>query len=469
MNILKLAVLGALSGLGLNALAQTVYWSDPGSYTFVGLTQSHTISGSASGATSIPGFYVNLTTPVPVNTTLYVAYTASVTQMDPSSASLGYLFEVYDQGGSFTYGSSSLSPVQSGRVIMSLLTSGGSAGQAYFGVNTWGSAGGVDDTGTFSDFVIYSLPPGPSAADTQASLQSLAGQLKPRLILSKAGMENALSYDCNRFDAKNLCFSAIGRTLSGNGLDYRENAAAVVLTYRLSPNWRIGGFVDQGSASTSPGIRVSSDMPLVGVNAIWNANPAGEGMEVRSALAHRQQSLDVTRDVMGTSEAGSGNTKLSSTLVSVTAAYNQPVSDAWTVAPYAGVRYYRGQMNGYTEGASGSVTAPLTLAALNESTVTASLGVRVHGRFGKTQGSASVGLDRDLTSDLDGLVATGVSGLTTETFSGHSRHATRAVASVGLSRDLGDRQSIGLTALYRQEAFRSTATTAIFAQYKVGF
>ena len=145
------------------------------------------------------------------------------------------------------------------------------------------------------------------------------------------------------------------------------------------------------------------------------------------------------------------------------------MSDAWAIAPYAGVRYYQGQLNSYTESGSDSVTAPLTYANLAERTVTASLGLRSTGRFGKTSGTASIGIDRDITSELDPLSATGVSDISPVSVNGYQRFKTRAVASLSVSRALSERQSMGLTALYRQEAFMGTATTALFAQYRVGF
>lgn len=454
-------LLGTTLTLFAAAAQAQVYFQDSGSYTFNGFSNSYTIGGRTQ---SNPTMGVDLPVLIPTNTTVTVSFLVS------GLANGGTTTFISLRESSTSFNSTGLNgagpALSDGQYSLSVVSTGPSQ-YALFGPNSWGISSAV----TISNICIFGpggCVSGPSASDTTTALQALAASLRTPLVLSKAAAENALSYDCDRFDAKNLCFTAIGRRLSGSA-DYSENAGAIMLVYKLTPQWRVGGYIDQGASASTANLRVASDMPLVGINATWNARPDGEGLEVRGGAAFRQQSLDVSRSTVGTSEAGSGSTQQSSTLASISAAYHRRLSETLTVAPYAGLRYYHGQLDGYTEGGSNSVTAPLTYVGLAEQAVTASVGVRLHGRSGKTRGMASIGLDRDLSGEIDSLSASGVSGVNPLPIAGYERHATRAVASLGLSHDLNTRQSIALTALYRQEAFRDTATTAVFAQYRVGF
>ncbi len=460
----QIAVVAVLAATTATAGAQ-VYFRDTGSYTFVGSTVNHTIAGTTL---PLPFFIVPLTGTVAAGETVNISFVVSGAQVTAFTSNQGSVLLLTDPTDSANTSNVSIGPgLANGNQSLSV-TASASSGFAKFGTIAWTPV----DTVTISSICVFG--PGGctssvSADDTTAALRALAASLKTPLVLGKASAVNALSYHCDRFDANNLCLSAIGRRLSGNGTDYSENAAAVMLGYRLSPHWRLGAFVDQASSSATANLRVSSDRPLMGVSATWNARADGEGMEVRSAITFRQQSLGITRSVVGTSEGGAGSTEMSSKLASLTALYHYALSDHWMVAPYAGIRYYQGKVNGYTEVASDSVTSPLTYAELTENTVSASLGMRVSGRFGKTTGTASVGLDRDLRSELDALSATGVEGVGAVAPDGYQRHVNRATATLGIARDFGERQQVALTALYRQEAFRSTATTALFAQYSVGF
>ncbi len=469
MNLLRKIVASTTLALAASASHAQIYFQDTNTYTFDGFTNptNQPVAGFSFGGAV---FFWTFAAAAPANVPLTLRMTIAGLPVNADTS--GFYLEYYDtlrnQNRTVT-----LYPVGSEHTLRNgtyraTLTPNGVTTAALFGPERWDNA----YFATITDICIFGpggCGNGPSSADTTTALQALATSLKTRLILSKATAENALTYDCDRFDTKNLCFTAIGRRLSGNGMDSSENAGAVMLAYKLSPHWRVGGYVDQGSSSSTAALRVTSEMPLVGVNAIWNARPDGEGLEVHGGAAFRQQSLDITRSIVGMSEAGAGSTQMSSKLASVTAFYNRLVSDAWAIAPYAGMRYYQGKLNGYTESGSESVTAPLSYANLAERSVTASLGLRTTGRFGKSSGTASIGVDRDLTSDLDALSATGVSDISPVSVNGYQRFKTRAVASLSLSRALGERQSLGLTALYRQEAFMNAATTALFAQYRVGF
>ena len=82
------------------------------------------------------------------------------------------------------------------------------------------------------------------------------------------------------------------------------------------------------------------------------------------------------------------------------------------MSPYAGIRYTQNNMGGYTEGASASVTSPLTYGAVNANATTALAGVGASYRFiPKATVYASAGVETDTNTANGTYAATGISGL----------------------------------------------------------
>ena len=77
------------------------------------------------------------------------------------------------------------------------------------------------------------------------------------------------------------------------------------------------------------------------------------------SLAYGQKRMTINRQIVGSSEAGSGTTSLNSQGVQVLGKHGFGVTDAFVVSPYAGLRYVENTSGGYTEGTSASVNSPL--------------------------------------------------------------------------------------------------------------
>ena len=310
---------------------------------------------------------------------------------------------------------------------------------------------------------------GPSATDTQSSLSILTSRLRSSYNSASliSNFPNSNTYDCNLFDVKGMCISAGGRYSTVDNPSSNSTAAVVTLGYKVSPSIRIGGFLDQSVTNNNPtGINVSNKNPMMGVFAYWNQNPDGLGYQVKIANAYQDKDLSTTRDVIGTSEAGRGTTSLNSRSYVGELSYAFMYKENTLVRPYFALRHTTIEQDAYTET---GVTTPLTYSALNDRTTSALMGVKFkHALTPKANLIGSLGLEQDLHHKTDRLTASGVSGLTSENFSGNIHH-TRPVASLGATYDIAKSQRLSGEVLVQQLPFQSTAGATAYFNYMIGF
>jgi len=316
--------------------------------------------------------------------------------------------------------------------------------------------------------LVFSLS-GPSASDTQSSLKTLASRLRSSFnsVAAMASFPNSNTYDCNLFDVKGMCISAGGRYSTVDNPNSNSTAAVVTLGYKVSPSIRIGGFLDQSINNNNPtGVHLSNSNPMMGAFAYWNQQPDGLGYQVKLANAYQDKDLSTTRDVIGTSEAGTGKTSLNTQSYVGELSYAFMYKENTLVRPYFALRYTTIEQDAYTETGASS---PLTYSALNDRTTSALMGVKFkHGITDKTKLTGSLGVEQDLHHKTDQLTATGVSGLTSENFSGNI-HRTRPVASIGATYDIAKTQRLSGEVLVQQLPFQSTTGATAYFNYMIGF
>jgi hypothetical protein len=274
------------------------------------------------------------------------------------------------------------------------------------------------------------------------------------------------------FGANDVCVSAGGRNTqvsAANGLN--NTSALLIAAYRLMPSVRIGAYADQNLSVNNAGstVNLGNNTPLIGLFGAWNERLDGTGTEVKVSAAYGQKNTTVTRQVVGASEAGSGTSNLNSQGAQVTAKYGFGVVENVIVSPYVGMRYTQNNMNGYTEIASASVTAPLTYSALNTNATTALAGVGASYRFiPQATAFVSAGVETDTNTNNGTYSATGITGLTPINFNANPVR-TRPTATVGAYYDVEKNQRVGVTGIYRQEPYQAVQTTSVMATYTVGF
>jgi hypothetical protein len=317
-----------------------------------------------------------------------------------------------------------------------------------------------------------SLIYGPSAADTQSSMQYQARQLRSAFNTQTVAANFALNYDCNLFDTKGMCISAGGRYTTIDNPGINNSAAVVTLGYKVNPNIRVGGYLDQNINISNPtGINISNNTPLMGAYAVWNKEQSGLGYQVRLANTYQDKDVTSTRTVFDTSEAGSGKSSLTSQSYLAELSYAFQYQDKTLVRPYAGLRYTHLKQKGYTEATTDTVTDPLTLAALRDKSVTALLGVKVNRSLtDKATLTAQLGIEQDVHHNVGNYSATNsnIGDLDSVAFNSNIKR-TRPVASIGAFYDVTKTQRASATINYQQLPFQSTGSTTAYFNYMIGF
>ena len=386
--------------------------------------------------------------------------------------------------GTTTFGIYTGSTVRNGTYTSVLSGIGSSNLSALTG--TYGSANwaltpeAACTTNCIYDLIISGLtitPIGPSVANTNQSLVNTASALQGTYTLQNSVLANSFSYDCTVFGANDVCVSAGGRNTqvqAANGLN--NTSALLIAAYRPHPNYRIGAYADQNLSVSNPGgtVNLGNNTPLLGLFAAWNERLDGAGAEVKVSAAYGQKNTTITRSVVGSgataSEAGSGSSTLNSQGAQATVKYGFSVLPEVIVSPYVGVRYTQNNMGGYTESTSSSVTAPLTYSALNTNATTALAGVGASYRVipaVMTFASAGVETDTNTANGTYSATNSSIGTLTPVNFNANPVK-TRPTATVGAYYDIEKNQRLGITGIYRQEAYQAVSTTTVMATYTVG-
>ncbi|OWF66728.1 hypothetical protein B6A14_01760 [Polynucleobacter hirudinilacicola] len=309
----------------------------------------------------------------------------------------------------------------------------------------------------------------PEDSDTEASLISLGGTLQGLFASQSAGLVNGMSYDCTVFGANNICVSAGGRFTNVSSDQFNTTSALIIGAYRYSPQIRFGAYLDQNLSSSTPGgiAQLSNANPMAGLFTVWSQKLDGTGLEAKLALGYVNKGLTLTRPEVGTSEPGSGSTSLSSQGAMAAFKYGMAIGNKTLVSPYAGLRYVKSTMAGYTEAQTAKVAFPLSYDAINNYVTTAIAGLTGQRTLNeKTSVFASAGLEKDLNTNISNLVTSG-NGYFNIAMNGNYQN-TRATASLGANYFLSPKERLSLVGIYRQEAYQAISSTTVMATYTVG-
>jgi hypothetical protein len=320
-----------------------------------------------------------------------------------------------------------------------------------------------------------SAPTGPSAANTRIALQANSGAVRSVLIQRAAATTYALDYDCSVFDEHGFCVTVGARNtqIGSNYGDSGETAGLLTAAYRVTPEFRIGGFIDQNLVSNSPtGVTTKNTQPMLGAFAVYQENPNFSGLMIRAALAYQEGDLRITRPQLDNTEPGTGRTRTSALAFGGEIAYGVPLDNTWVAQPYAGLRRSDSQRRGYTEATSDSVEYPITYNRFGQQVTSATAGLRLRGaitpEFSLTFGA---GMEHDLNSKMDRYA--GTSTITQlETFSipaSQQQNELRAVGSAGMRYMVASNQAVAFDASVRQLPYGNDPSITTMLRYSIGF
>ena len=110
----------------------------------------------------------------------------------------------------------------------------------------------------------------------------------------------------------------------------------------------------------------------------------------------------------------------------------------------------------------------MTYGALNTNATTALAGVGASYQVIPTVTTfASAGVETDTNTANGTYSATGINGLTPVNFNPNPVR-TRPTATLGAYYDIVKNQRLGVTGIYRQEAYQAVSSTTVMATYTIG-
>jgi hypothetical protein len=316
-----------------------------------------------------------------------------------------------------------------------------------------------------SNNVYYTIYPF-TLSNVQDSLAATANALQSAYAMQLTALNIGLTYDCNISKSNSMCLSTGGRYTLVNTAENSTNGL-LIGSYRLSPQIRIGGFLDQNlfANQLSSGISYGNKGPMVGLFGVWSAQQ-DRGLSVRVALEYGDKDISMTRPVIGASEPGTGSARMNSQGALITSEYQIPLARNWGMSPYLGLRYTKIAASSYTEQTSAKVTAPLSIGSLIEETTSALIGLKINALVEQsTHVYASLGIEQDINQHGGNYSASGMIGLRDINLSNSNK--TRPTANLGLAYDLGKHQRMQINYLYTQAPFSNVGSSSILMMYQL--
>ena len=144
---------------------------------------------------------------------------------------------------------------------------------------------------------------------------------------------------------------------------------------------------------------------------VWNENATQPGYQLKLANGFQQKNTALTREVVGYSEEGKGQTVIEAQSYVAELQYAYQLNDDTVLKPYLVVRRALIKQNSYTET---GVNSALSFNKIEDKSVTVLMGLKFDWLFSKDMLlKGSLGVEHDISHTVDRLEPTGISGLTT--------------------------------------------------------
>jgi hypothetical protein len=322
---------------------------------------------------------------------------------------------------------------------------------------------------TVWDLLFASYASGPSSADTDTSLLTVATNLKGVINYQNSSLNHSLNYDCSYFGKNNFCMSQSVRSANTNDND--SQLVAIIAATKIGDQVRVGGYID-GTVNKdhNSNMKLNGNTPMFGVFIRFNQHDPNFGLRGGVSAGYIDQDLKSTRVVSGTSEPGTGTSNLNTKGIQAELQYGINAGSFLTISPYLGYRNTQTARDKYTEETSSSVTSPLTYNKIKQNEETAFAGIELKSHFHTTDIFATLnfGYEHAAKFSIDNLSTTGVSG-TSDINLESNIDKTRPVIMISLNQNLGSSGRLSLNFDRRQQVYSPTNSTNIALQYMVGF
>lgn len=320
---------------------------------------------------------------------------------------------------------------------------------------------------------------GPDYINTTVALTRNFEQMKS-LFASQASLQiSGLNYDCSTFGQNNICLSTGGRMShvfnksdTYDGSHPMTTSALLIGAYRLDPTVRLGAWIDQNLNTQNSNIRMSNAKPMLGAFGVYSPSGDNTQWQLKASASYVEKDLDITRQQLLNTEAGSGKSSFKGLAAQLELAYGFAgiVSNA-VLSPVAGIRYYSGRANDYTEETSSSVQVPISYNKFREISGVAFAGLKLDGSIiPEFRYNLSAGVETDVKRNNPTYSgSSSIYGLSTFNITGNtSPRDTRGYANVGISYLIDKTQSINFGVYYRQDQFRKIESVSSVLTYTVG-
>ena len=322
---------------------------------------------------------------------------------------------------------------------------------------------------------LWDLKIGDAINITTDTVTSVTTSVKPNVILginnltsvTEVNFANMNTYDCDLFDKNNICLSLGGRYTSINTPKTSSDSVVWVGGYKLSDTLRVAGFYHSNLSHKTPASFTLSDKtPMTGAVVVWNQNPNHLGYQLKLANAYQQKNATLTREVVGSSEEGKGQTVIEAKSYVAELQYGYQFSDDTVMRPYFAARSAVIKQDAYTET---GLSSPLSFNEIKDKSTTVLLGLKFNTRLSHNLSlKGSVGVEYDIEHSVDKLAPTGISGLSTVSLT-DSFNKTRPVVSLGFDYALKPNHRLSGILQYQELPYESKTESNAYLYYTIGF
>ena len=230
---------------------------------------------------------------------------------------------------------------------------------------------------------------------------------------------------------------------------------------------RVAGFYHRNLSHKTPAsYKLSDKTPMTGGLIVWNQNPNKLGYQLKLANAYQQKNATLTREVVGSSEEGKGQTVIEAESYVVELQYGYKFSDDTVLHPYLAARSAVIKQDAYTET---GLSSPLSFNEIKDKSTTVLLGLKFNTRLSHNLSlKGSLGVEHDIEHSVDKLAPTGISGLSTVSLT-DSFNKTRPVVSLGFDYALKPNHRLSGILQYQELPYESKTESNVYLYYTIGF